>query len=200
MSILTRGIRTGLCIASSVVVLTAVATAQTSTTATVKGNTTVDTTKLTAVVMYVEGNTLVARMSGGEIRTFVVPDTIKFVIDGKPVTVHDLKPGTSLRATIVTTTTPVTERTTTNLSGTVWYANGSTVILTLPDGKNKMYKSLPGYKFKVNGRDATVFDLRKGMMVSAEKVVEEPTTEVAHNTTVFGSAPRPKIIVAEQRH
>jgi hypothetical protein len=51
------------------------------------------TTKLTEVVKYVEGNTLVARISGGEIRTFIVPGSIKFVIDGKELTMRDLKPG-----------------------------------------------------------------------------------------------------------
>jgi hypothetical protein len=67
------------------------------------------------------------------------------------------------------------------------------VILTLPDGTNKIYKSLPGYKFIVNGKPATVFQLRKGMMISAEKVVEQPTTEISSNTTVTGHAPAPKV-------
>jgi hypothetical protein len=124
------------------------------------------------------------------VRTFNVPEATKFVIDGKRVTVHDLRPGTSLRATIVTTTTPVTERTVTNLSGKVFFVGGTSVILTMPDGGNKMYKSLPHYSFIVNGRKTDVSGLRKGMMITAEKVEEVPTTAVATNTVVYGSSPR----------
>jgi hypothetical protein len=172
--------------------MTMTAAAQTSTTQKIPGTPKVATTKLSGVVTYAEGNTLVASMSTGELRTFTVPDSTKFVIDGKPMTVHDLKPGTSLKANIVTTKTPITERTTTKLTGTVWYVAGNTVILTLPDGQNKMYKSLPDYKFKVNGEDATVDQLKKGMQISAEKIVEEPLTQVAVNTTVVGSTPKTK--------
>jgi len=165
--------------------LLAQAKAQTAT-ENARGNPTVATKKLAGVVMYAEGSTLIARMSTGEVRTFAVPNSVKFVIDGKEVTISELRPGTSLKATIVTTTTPVTERTVTNIAGTVWFVSGNTVVLTLADGENRTFTSLPEYKFKVNGRDATVFDLRKGMKVSAEKIVEQPRTEVATNTTVFG--------------
>jgi LPXTG-motif cell wall-anchored protein len=146
--------------------------------------------------VHTEGNTLVARMPSGELRTFNVKETTKFIIDGQETPVRDLKPGTSLTATMVTTTTPIVERTTTNLTGTVWFVMGNTVILTLPDGKNKMYKSEPHYKFNVNGQDAEFSDLRKGMKISAEKIVEEPTTDVDINTTVIGQAPVPQTVVA----
>jgi LPXTG-motif cell wall-anchored protein len=66
------------------------------------------------------------------------------------------------------------------------------VILTLPDGTNKMYKATPQMKFDVNGQKATVFDLKKGMRITAEKIVEEPRTEITNNTLVTGTAPKPK--------
>jgi LPXTG-motif cell wall-anchored protein len=177
--------------------LAAIAAAQTTSTEKIEGSATVVKTQLSGVVEYTEGNTLVARMPSGDLRTFTVKDTTKFIIDGKETPVSQLKPGTSLTATMVTTSTPIVERTTTNLTGTVWYVMGNTVILTLPDGKNKMYKAEPHYKFNVNGQEAEVSDLRKGMRISAEKIVEEPTTEVDSNTTVIGSAPVPQPVVAE---
>jgi hypothetical protein len=176
--------------------LAVTAAAQTSSTEKIQGSATVTKAQLSGVVVYTEGNTLVARMPSGELRTFNVKETTKFIIDGQETPVRDLKPGTSLTATMVTTTTPVVERTTTNLTGTVWFVSGNTVILTLPDGKNKMYKSEPHYKFNVNGKDAEVYDLRKGMKISAEKIVEEPTTDVDIDTTVIGQAPVPQTIVA----
>jgi len=190
----TRRILTGFCTISSVFGSLAIAAAQTSSAEKTQGSPTVTTTQLSGVVMYTEGNTLVAKMPGGDLRTFTVPDTLKFVIDGRETPVQQLKPGTSLTATMVTTTTPVMSRTVTNLTGKVWYVMGNTVILTLPDGKNKMYKSEPHYKFMVNGREAEVSDLRKGMTISAQRIVEEPVTEVASNTSVIGTAPKPRIV------
>lgn len=166
----------------------------------IKGSVAIKTEQLHGTVEYVEGNTLLVRMTDGGIREFEVPEIRKFIIDGREVTVHDLKPGTKLSATVTTTTTPVTERTTTIGTGKVWYVAGNTVILTLPNGENREYKVNDSYKFNIDGKDATVFDLRKGMMVSAQKIVEEPRTEIASNTEVTGQGPpplAPKAVVAQ---
>jgi len=193
-----RRILKGLYAASAVFTfVAATASAQTTTKEVIQGDATVSTEKLSGVVTYVQGNTLVVNLSTGEMRTFTVPESRKFVIDGKELTVHDLKPGTSLNATVTTTTTPITERTTTNGTATVWFVNGSNVILTLPDGTNKMYKAKSDFKFRINDREATVNDLKKGMKITVEKIVAEPRTEVASNTVVTGSAPRPKQVVAQ---
>src|SRR6186713_2576512 len=87
----------------------------------VRGAGQVTTETLNGTVAYTEGNYLVVRMADGEIREFNVPESRKFMIDGKELTVHDLKVGTKLTANITTTTTPVTERTTTVGSGKVWF-------------------------------------------------------------------------------
>jgi hypothetical protein len=52
-----------------------------------------------------------------------------------------------------------------------------------------MYKVTDDYKFNVGGQKATVYDLRKGMRISAEKIVEAPRTEMASNVVVVGQAP-----------
>lgn len=165
----------------------------------IKGSSTIATEHLQGTVEYIEGNTLVVRMANGLVREFNVPDSRRFLIDGRELTVHELKPGTKLSAMITTTTTPVTDRTTTIGTGKVWWVSGNNVILTLPNGENRQYKVNDNYKFTVDGnRNATVFDLRKGMTISAEKIVEEPRTEIATNTVVSGQAPpAPKPVVAQ---
>jgi hypothetical protein len=44
-------------------------------------------------------------------------------------------------------------------------------------------------KFTVEGQPATVFDLRPGMNVRAEKIVEAPDVEIVRDRTVIGHAP-----------
>jgi len=169
-----------------------------TTTEQIKGASSAKTEQMSGTVVAVEGNDLLVRMSSGGFRNFIVPESRTFTIDGNDVSVHDLKPGTRLTATVTTTTTPVTERTTTVGSGKVWYVSGNTVIVTLPNNENRMYKVSDDYKFNVHGQPASVHDLRKGMVIAAEKIVEEPRTEVAANTTVTGHAPPPpKAAVAE---
>jgi LPXTG-motif cell wall-anchored protein len=137
-------------------------------------------------------------MSNGAFREVTVPDSRTATVDGKEISVHELKPGTTLTATYTTTSTPVSDRTVSNISGTVWFVSGNTVILTGPDGQNKIYKSLPHYNFKVDGKEnADVSHLRKGMKISAEKVVEEPSVIVANNTVITGTAPPPAPVVAQ---
>jgi len=167
----------------------------------IKGSASITTEHLQGTVEYVEGSTLLVRMADGAVREFNVPDSRRFLIDGKEVTVHDLKPGTKLSAMITTTTTPITDRTTTVGTGRVWWVSGSTLILTLPNGENREFIVKDDYKFTVNGnKNATVHDLRKGMTVSAERIVEEPRTEIVSNTVVSGQAPpppAPKPVVAQ---
>jgi hypothetical protein len=180
--------------------LTVTAVAQTSTTTRTLGTATTTTRQETGTVVFVEGNTVAVQMSNGDLRTVTVPDSRTAMIDGKRTNVHGLKVGTTITATYTTTTTPVTDRTVSNLTGTVWFVSGTTVILTLPDGTNKVYKSLPGYKFTVNGRpDADVSSLRKGMRIAAEKIEEEPGTIITNNTIITGSAPKPAVVLAQSK-
>jgi hypothetical protein len=129
-------------------------------------------------------------MAQGDVRQFAVPESRRFLIDGRKLTVHELKPGTKLEATVTTTTTPVTQRTKTIGSGSVFWVSGQNVILTLPNGENKMYKVKDSYRFIIGGERASVSELKKGMQITAEKIVEEPVTEFATTTEVIGHAPR----------
>ena len=116
--------------------------AQTTTTRTKEpaGPAKVVSSTLTGEVALVEGNQLLVRMQrSGLYRYFSLKPGQQFMIDGQPKQIGDLKPGTMLTATILTTTQPVTVRTASSLNGTVWYVSGNYVILTLDNGENHKY-------------------------------------------------------------
>ena len=143
-------------------------------------------------VIYVSGNDIVVRMENGEVRHATVPDSARATVDGKELSVHELKPGMKLQRTIVTTTTPRFVTTIRTVQGKVFHVNApGTVILTLADNTNKQYKVPKDQKFMIDGQEKTVFDLRKGMNVSATVVTQVPETVVAQQRKVTGSAPPP---------
>lgn len=147
--------------------------------------------QLSGEVVMVEGNLLLAKMRpGGDYRVFNVQPGRKFIIDGQTKVIGDLKPGTVLNAVVITTTRPTTVRTTTVTNGTVWYASGNYVIVTLENGENREFKVPASYKFTVEGKPASVTDLRKGMKVSGTRIVEEPRNEISTETTITGTAPK----------
>jgi len=192
MTTTTRRILLGLCVALLTFALVATGQVPTTTKTSIPGQATTKTENLSGTVIAIEGNHIAVRMSTGEMRTFDVKPEGRATVDGKEIGIEDLKVGTRLTATYTTTITPITDRTVTVGTGKVWHVQGTTVILTLPNGENRMYKVNDDYKFTVAGnKKATVFDLRKGMVVSAEKIVEEPRTEIASNRKVTGTAPPP---------
>jgi hypothetical protein len=65
------------------------------------------------------------------------------------------------------------------------------VTLRLEDGTTERFNIPKGQKFTIDGQETDAFGLRKGMKVSATKVVEEPQTEVDQQRQVTGSMPPP---------
>lgn len=146
-----------------------------------------------AEVVYVSGNDVVVKMEDGTIRHVAnVPESTRVMVDGKELGVHDLKPGMKLERTITTTTTPKTITTVKSVTGKVWHVTPpSSLILTLEDGTNQQFKIPSGQKFNVDGQMVDAWGLRKGMTVSATKVVEEPVTEVSTHKQLSGEMPPP---------
>lgn len=144
-------------------------------------------------VVYVSGNDLVVRMEDGEMRHFPnVPESARITVDGKELGIHDLKPGMKLERTTVKTTTPQTIKTVQTVTGKVWQVSPpNSVILTLEDGTNQRFTIPKGQKFNVDGQETDAFGLKKGMKVSATKIVEEPQTVVAEERKVTGTMPPP---------
>ena len=183
--------RPRLVIVIGVAIMAMAAGLQAQTTTTPSGAAQVKTEQMNGEVVMVEGNLLLAKMQpSGDYRVFNVQPGRQFIIDGQARLIGDLKPGTVLAATVTTTTQPVTVRTTTVTNGTVWYVSGNYVILTLANGENRDYKVPESFRFTVEGKPASVHELRKGMRVSATKIVEEPRTEIATKTVITGKAPK----------
>lgn len=163
----------------------------TATTKTPEAGVEVTRQQITGEVVSTEGNLLLARLQpSGLYHVYNISPAQKFVIDGQPKTLSDIRPGTVLTATQITRSQPVTIRTTATVTGTVWYVSGNFVILTLPDGQHREYNVPPAYQFVVDGKPASVSELRKGMKVTGTKITFEPTTEMSVETVITGKSPK----------
>jgi len=145
-------------------------------------------------VLYVsDGNDLVVRMEDGEVREYPdVSETATVSVDGKDLTIHDLKPGMKLQKTTVTSETPRMITTIKTVTGKVWHVSAPhTVTLTLENGTNQSFKIPKGQKFTINGQQTDAFGLRKGMKVTATAVTEVPEVVVAQEVKHTGKMPPP---------
>jgi hypothetical protein len=142
-------------------------------------------------VVYVSGNELVVKMDTGEIRSITVPDTARAMVDGKEVTIRDLKPGMKLQRTITTTQTPRTVTTVRTVSGSVFAINAPyTLVLSFPDGSpNKQYKIPKDQVFMVDGRPKTAFELQRGTPITATVVTTGEEISLGERRATTGTAP-----------
>jgi len=144
-------------------------------------------------VVHVSGNDLIVKMEDGTIRHFDhVPESDRVTVNGQELGIHDLKPGMKLERTLTVVTTPQTITKVQTVSGKVWQVMApKTVILTLEDGTNQQFNVPQDQKFMIDGRETDVFGLKKGMRVTATKIVEEPATVVEHRRQLTGTMPPP---------
>lgn len=157
------------------------------------GKASVQTKVESGEVVTVSGNDLVVKMADGSLRHFAnVSESARVTVDGQQLGIHDLKPGMKLQRTITTTTTPKTITTVQSVTGTVWFVSPpNSVILTLADGSNQRFKIPKNQRFNINGQMVDAWGLKKGMQISATKVVEEPVVVVAQKSSVTGEMPPP---------
>jgi hypothetical protein len=142
-------------------------------------------------VVAVEGNNLFVKMPDGTLRDFPnIPASAKVNVDGQQLGVHQLKPGMKLQRTTVTTTTPYVVTTIQTVTGKVWHVTPPLkVILTMENNENQAFMIPDGQKFTVDGQEVDAFGLKKGMKVTATKIVETPVTAVTEHTQVTGTIP-----------
>lgn len=142
-------------------------------------------------VVSVNGNNLFVKMADGSVRDFRnVPDSARVTVDGQQLGIHDLKPGMKLQRTITTTTRQEMVTTVQSVTGKVWYVQPPLrVILTLEDGTNQSFDIPKNQKFNVGGQMVDAWGLRKGMTVTATKIVETPVTAVSRASSVTGEMP-----------
>ena len=140
-------------------------------------------------IVAVEGNMLVVRGPDGT-KELTVPDDFRFTVDGKPLSVRELKPGMKGEATITTTTTVTPVYVTEIREGTVMQVSGSSVIIRGPNGI-KMYSQgdvdKRGIKLYKHGEPVPPADLHTNDKLSATIVTEMPpkvVTEREVNATL----------------
>ena len=145
-----------------------------------------------AEIVYVQNNDLVLKLEDGKVKHLVVPDSDKFTVGGKEVTVRELKPGTKLTQTVTTTTTPRYVNTVRTIKGKIWHATPTgRVIVRLPDGTHPVYTVPSNANVTVKGKPQTSFGLRKGMTFGATIVTDSSETVLGRSKSAVGEQPKP---------
>ena len=154
---------------------------------------TIETTVERGEVVYVEGNGLIVKMADGSLRDFAnVPESARVVVDGREIGIHDVKVGMKLARTITTKSTPKTITTVQTVTGKVWQISPPrSVILILEDGTTQQFNIPKDQKFNIDGQMVDAWGLKKGMKVSATKIVEVPEVHITHERQLTGSMPSP---------
>jgi LPXTG-motif cell wall-anchored protein len=145
-----------------------------------------------AEIVYVQNNDLVLKLEDGKVEHLVVPDSDKFTVGGKEITVRELEPGTKLTQTITTTTTPRYVNTVRTIKGKIWHTTPTgRVIVRLPDGTHQVY-SVPSHaNVTVKGKPQTSFALRKGMTFEATIVTDSSERVSERSKSAVGQEPAP---------
>jgi hypothetical protein len=179
----------GLCIAMS---LPSGAQVQSTTTET-QGEATRSVTIQRGEIVAVNGNSVVLKMDDGSLEEFDnLSDKVTFMVDGQPVNITTAKVGMKLEKQVVRTTTPKVVTTVETVTGKVFHVQAPNyVILTLQNGENQQFAVPKGQKFMVDNRETDVWGLRKGAVVSVQRVTEVPQTVVTEEIRRTGSAPPP---------
>ena len=131
-------------------------------------------------VIAVDGNDLVVRLPEGT-RQINVPPGFVFTVNGKPMSVSNLRPGMSGTATITTTTTVTPVTVTEVKSGTVALVSGTAVYVRTPEGVRLFTQSeldKRGVKIFVDGKPRAVSELHEGNRLTATIVTTKPPSIV----------------------
>ena len=127
-------------------------------------------------IIAVDGNQLVVKLPEGT-RELTVPDDFRFNIDGKMLSVHELKPGMSGSANVTTTTTVVPVTVTEVKDGIVTKALGTSIIVAT-DGGYKMFSQSDidkrGVKIMRSGKPAQISDFRENDRLTATIITSKP--------------------------
>jgi hypothetical protein len=128
-------------------------------------------------VIAVEGNQLVVSLPEGT-RELTVPADFRFNVDGKMLTVNELKAGMSGTATITTKTTMVPVTVTEVKNGTVMQTMGTSILVRTEDNTMRMFSQADidkrGVKIWRDGKPADISDFRANDRLSATIVTSKP--------------------------
>ena len=143
-------------------------------------------------IIAVDGNQLVVKLPEGT-RELTVPDDFRFNVDGKMLSVHELKPGMSGTANVTTKTTTVPVTVTEVKDGIVTKALGTSIIVAT-DGGYKMFSQSDidkrGVKIMRSGKPAQISDFRENDRLTATIITSKPPrvmTQKEVNATLAAS-------------
>ena len=127
-------------------------------------------------VIAVDGNQLVVKLPEGT-RELTVPQDFRFNVDGKMLSIQELKPGMAGTATITTKTTVVPVSVTEVKNGTVVRASGSSIIVKTDEGFKSFSQSdidNRGIKIMRAGKPAQISDFRTDDRLTATIITTKP--------------------------
>ena len=145
-------------------------------------------------ILAVDGNNLVVRNEKGT-HEYVVPDDFRFTVDGKKLSVKELKPGMKGTATVTTKTTLTPVTVTEIKEGTVVSAAEYAVTVRSSEGVRRFTQSQlddRGVQILKEGRIIRIRDLRQGDQITATIFSKAPPvvlTETEVQATLAQAAP-----------
>ena len=127
-------------------------------------------------VIAVDGNKLVVRDDKGT-EEYTVPDDFRFTVDGKQMSVSELKPGMKGTATVTTTTTIKPVVVTEMREGEVLRASSISMTVRTADGTRRFTQGeldAKGIEIFKDGKPVRLSDIRRGDRLSATIITERP--------------------------
>ncbi len=131
-------------------------------------------------VIAVDGNNLTVRNENGT-QQYTVPDDFRFTIDGKKLSVKQLKPGMKGTATVTTKTTVWPVTVTEIKEGTVVSATSHSVNVRSSEGVRRFTQDQldeRGVQILKDGKIVHIRDLRNGDQITATFISKEPPVVV----------------------
>ena len=149
-------------------------------------------------VVSVDGNKVVVKGARGA-QEITVPDDFRLTVDGKPVSVRDLKPGMKGTATITTTTTVTPVHVTEVRNAEVMQKAGNSIIVRGPNGIRMFTQADAdnrGIKIIKDGKPVDFSEIRQGDRLTATivtqgapKVMTQRQVEASLASATPGGAP-----------